>query len=174
MTKFKTVMLAAAAVVATATAVFAQAGLNDLQVAHAAYTADVIDINYAKLALTKTRNPQVRRFAELMIADHTAVNNGAGALLTKLRVQPQDNAFSQALNEGAATQMAKMSKLKGRAFDREYARNELAYHHQVNGIVGDIWIPTVQNAEVKEFLTQSLVTFRVHEDHARRMVAALR
>jgi putative membrane protein len=174
MTKFKTIMLAAVAALSSTTAVYAQSGLNDLQIAHSAYTADVIDINYAKLALKKTRNPEVKRFAELMIRDHTAVNEGAGALLAKLGVQPQDNAFSQALNKGAAAQTAKMMKLSGRAFDREYARNELAYHKQVNSIVGDTWIPAVQNAEVKEFLTQALVTFRVHEDHAGHMVSALR
>ena len=174
MTKFKTILLAAVATLAGSTAVYAQSGLNDLQIAHSAYTADVIDINYAKLALKKTRNPEVKRFAELMIRDHTAVNEGAGALLAKLGVQPQDNAFSQALNTGAAAQTAKMMKLNGRAFDREYARNELAYHKQVNSIVGDTWIPAVQNAEVKEFLTQALVTFRVHEEHAGHMVSALR
>jgi putative membrane protein len=173
MTKFKTIMLAAVAALSSTT-VYAQSGLNDLQIAHSAYTADVIDINYAKLALKKTRNPEVKRFAELMIRDHTAVNEGAGALLAKLGVQPQDNVFSQALNKGAAAQTAKMMKLSGRAFDREYARNELAYHQQVNSIVGDTWIPAVQNAEVKEFLTQALVTFRVHEDHAGHMVSALR
>jgi len=109
-----------------------------------------------------------------MIQDHTAVNEGAGALLKKLGVSAQDNAFSQALNKGAATENAKLRSLSGRAFDREYARNELAYHKQVNSIVGDTWIPAVQNAEVKEFLTQALVTFRVHEEHAVHMVAALR
>jgi putative membrane protein len=102
------------------------------------------------------------------LQDHTAVNEGAGALLKKLGVSAQDNAFSQALDKGAAAENAKLRSLSSRAFDREYARNELAY------IVGDTWIPAVQNAEVKEFLTQALVTFRVHEEHAGHMVAALR
>ena len=84
----------------------AQAGLNDLQIAHAAYTADVTDIEYAKIALAKTKNPEVRQLAELMIRDHTAVNEGAAALLTKLKVQPEDNAFSQALNSGAKAKRA--------------------------------------------------------------------
>src|SRR5271170_7724686 len=102
----KTSLLFAAAVIFAAGVAQAQAGLNDLQIAHAAYTADVIDIEYAKIALTKTKNPEVRQFAELMIHDHTAVNEGAGALLTKLKVQPEDNPFSQALNSGATAKKA--------------------------------------------------------------------
>lgn len=77
-----------------------------------------------------------------MIQDDTAVNEGAGALFAKLSVEPQDNDFSKALNEGAA-EMAKLESLDGQAFDREYARNELAYHQAVNHIVGDVWIPNI-------------------------------
>ena len=167
-------LLTAAALTFAAGAAHAQAGLNDLQMAHAAYTADVIDIEYAKIALAKTKNPEVREFAELMIRDHSAVNEGAGALLTKLKVQPQDNPFSQALNAGAEAKRAELNALDGEAFDRAYAANELAYHHTVNQIVGDIWIPAVQNAELKEFFTQALVTFRAHEEHAHHMVEALK
>jgi putative membrane protein len=168
------VVLAAGAIALAASAAQAQSGLNDLEVAHSAYTADVIDINYAKLALAKTQSLEVRHFAELMIRDHSAVNEGAGALLAKLGAKPQDNAFSKALSDGAAKETAKLSALSGKAFDRAYAQNELSYHETVNRIVGDIWIPAIQNAEVKEFLTQALVTFRAHEHHARHMVEALR
>ena len=171
MFNLKTALLTAVALISTVGV--AQAGLNDLEIAHAAYTADVIDIEYANLALAKTKNPKVRRFAELMIRDHTAVNEGAAALLAKLNVQPQDNAFSQALIAGATAKKAELNALNGTAFDRAYAANELAYHQVVNKTVGETWIPAVQNGEVKAFLTQALVTFRIHQDHAAHMVTAL-
>jgi len=173
MTRLNTALLSAVALLSAAGVAHAQAGLNDLETAHAAYTADVIDIEYAKIALAKTKNPEVRSFAELMIRDHTAVNEGATALLAKLNVEPQDNAFSQALVSGATAKKAELDALNGAAFDRAYAANELAYHRLVNKTVGETWIPTVQNPEVKAFLTQALVTFRVHEDHAGHMVGAL-
>lgn len=170
----KVSVFAAATWIATANSAYAQSGLNDLEVAHAAYTADVIDIDYAKIALAKTKNPEVRRFAELMIRDHTAVNEGAGALLARLKVAPQDNAFSQALMTGATAKKAELMALKGKAFDRAYAANELAYHAQVNQIVSTLWIPTVENPELKVFLSQALVTFQAHEGHAAHMVKALK
>ena len=166
-------LLCGALLAAMALTAYGQAGMNDLEIAHAAYTADVIDIDYANIALKKTKNPEVRRFAELMIRDHTAVNEGAAALLAKLKVKPQDNAFSQALVTGATAEKAKLNALSGKEFDRAYAANELAYHQVVNKTVGETWIPIVQNAEVKEFLTQALVTFKVHEDHAGQMVHTL-
>jgi putative membrane protein len=174
MAHLKTTLLTAAALVSLAGVVHSQAGLNDLEVAHSAYTADVIDIDYAKIALEKSKNPEVRRFAELMIQDHTAVNEGAGALLAKLNAKPQDNSFSQTLIAGATKEKAKLDALEGAAFDRAYAANELAYHQQVNKIVGETWIPNIKNPEVKAFLTQALVTFRVHENHAEKMVGTLK
>lgn len=174
MFSIKTSLVAAVALMSVTGIAHAQAGLNDLQVAHAAYTADVIDIDYAKIALAKTKNPEVRHFAELMIRDHTAVNDGASALLAKLKVQPEDNAFSQALIAGATAKKAELNALNGAAFDHAYAANELAYHHTVNQIVGDTWIPTVQNPDLKAFLSQALVTFRTHEEHANHMVGELK
>ena len=66
------------------------ADLNDLEIAHVAYTADSIDIRYAHLALAISKNPAVREFAETMIRDHSAVNEQALALVAKLKVSPQD------------------------------------------------------------------------------------
>ena len=57
------------------------ADLNDAQMAHVAYVADTIDIKQAHLALALSDNADVRAFAETMIADHTAVNDQALALL---------------------------------------------------------------------------------------------
>ncbi|HZD76158.1 MAG TPA: DUF4142 domain-containing protein [Acidobacteriaceae bacterium] len=113
----KSALLTAAVLTFAAGVAHAQAGLSDLQIAHAAYTADVIDIEYAKIALAKTKNPEVRQFAELMIRDHSAVNEGAGALLTKLKVKPEDNAFSQALNSGAKGFAFEPSRIEVRAGD---------------------------------------------------------
>jgi putative membrane protein len=174
MTFPKTILFAAISIVATVSVAHAQAGLNDLEIAHAAYTADVIDIEYAKIALSKTKSADVKTFAELMIRDHTAVNEGAGKLLKKLNVEAKDNDFSKSLRAGADKKEAELKALNGEAFDRAYAANELAYHQTVNKVVGEVWLPTVQNAELKTFLGQALTTFKVHEDHAGHMVTALK
>ncbi len=147
------------------------AKLNDLEIAHAAYVAGTIDIRNAHLALALSDDPKVREFAELMIRDHEAVNEAALALLDKLKAQPQDNAFSQALIAGAHDNWAKMAKLSGHEFDQSYAANEFAYHQTVSHVVGDAFIPNVENGELKTLLGSALDTFKAHEKHAADMVA---
>lgn len=149
------------------------ADLNDLQIAHVAYIADNIDIRYAHLALAISKNEAVRNFAQTMISDHNAVNGQALALLQKLNVQPQDNFLSQFLNQRADKIVADMSKLEGAAFDNAYAANELAYHKEVNALVGGTFIPNIDNAEVKALFEAGLEIFKAHEAHAENMVASL-
>lgn len=149
------------------------AALNDLEIAHAAYVAGNIDIRYAHLALALSDNAEVREFAELMLRDHQAVNEAALALLERLKAQPQDNAFSQVLLAGSDAKIKEMAALSGRPFDKTYAANELAYHQTVNEVVGEAFIPNVENAELKDLLGQALATFQAHEAHAAQMVSAL-
>lgn len=149
------------------------ASLNDLEIAHAAYVAGNIDIRNAHLALALSDNAEVREFAELMLRDHQAVNEAALALLKKLNAQPQDNAFSQALLVGSDAKINEMAELSGRPFDKAYAANELAYHQTVNQVVGQSFIPNVENGALKDLLGQALATFQAHEEHARQMVAKL-
>ena len=86
---------------------------NDAQIAHIAYTAGNIDIKAAHLALEKSKNKEVRTFAEDMVRDHTAVNEQALALVKKLNVTPEDNDTSKALLKQAAEKQASLKELNG-------------------------------------------------------------
>ncbi len=146
---------------------------NDLEIAHVAYTADVIDIRYAQLALAISKTPAVREFAETMIRDHSAVNDKALALLKTLNASAQDNFLSQTLSANADKLVDEMSHMHGKAFDRRYAANELAYHKAVNGLVEDVFIPNIENPEVKALFQEALAIFKAHQFHAEKMVASL-
>ncbi len=149
------------------------ADLNDLEIAHVAYTADEIDIRYAHLALAISENPTVHDFAKTMIRDHTAVNEQALALLDKLGAEAQDNFLSKQLVKNSDALVDEMSLLRGDTFDRRYAQNELDYHRAVNGLVADSFIPKIENPEVKTLFKQGLEIFLAHEKHAEMMVKSL-
>lgn len=172
MKKIKIVALALSCLVASSAV--AQDKLNDLEIAHAAYTAGAIDIRYAHLATAISDNPAVLEFAASMLRDHVAVNDAAIALVEELGVTPQDNDLSRALNEGAAAKRAELAGLSGAAFDCAYATNELAYHQLVNKTLEETFIPTATVPQLKELLSDGLATFRAHEHHAEMMVAGLK
>jgi len=173
MKKFLSGLAVAAALLTTSAQAQDVAAMNDLEFAHIAYTADVIDIRYAHLALALSSNPDVQEFAKTMIRDHEAVNEAALGLLKKLGAEAQDNVVSQTLNKNAEEIIDGFAKLRGAEFDAAYAANELAYHQAVNDMVENAMIPNIDNAEVKALFEQGLEIFKAHEKHAAMMVKAL-
>ena len=147
---------------------------TDPQIAHIAYSAGVIDVEAAKLALSKTKNAEVKAFAQSMQKDHEAVNDMALALVKKLNVTPEDNATSQALAKAAEEKRAELGKLDGAAFDKAYIDHEVAYHKQVNGALETLLIPSAQNAELKSLLETGLKLFQGHQQHAEHVAADLK
>lgn len=169
------ITIAIGAVVLAAGAIGAAAGAqpSDPQIAHIAYTAGQLDVEAGKQALAKSKNKEVRAFAERMVADHTSVNNQALALAKKLDVTPEDNPTSQGLSKAAAGEREKLSKLEGSAFDRAYVDNEIAYHKTVNGALSKTLIPDAQNPELKSLLEQGLKLFQSHLEHAEHLAKEL-
>lgn len=170
----KTLSISLAALAIAGCSALADGGkMNDLEIAHSAYTAGQIDIRYAHLALAISEDDAVRAFAQTMIRDHGAVNQRAGDLIGELNVTPQDNDLSRALVKGAADKRAELVTLSGKAFNCAYATNELGYHQVVNKTVEQQFIPAVTVAPLKDLLSDALVTFKAHEQHAAHMVASL-
>lgn len=92
----RSILAALAALCLAGSAALAQDKPTDPQIAHIAYTAGVIDIEAAKLAVEKSKTKAVVDFANDMIRDHEAVNVQALDLVKKLGVTPEDNDTSKA------------------------------------------------------------------------------
>jgi putative membrane protein len=164
----------AAAAMAVAGAAMAADGPNDAQIAHIAYTAGNIDVAAGKQALAKSHNKAVRQFASEMVRDHAAVNDKALALVKELKVTPEDNATSKALNKAADEEMKKLAALNGAAFDKAYVANEIAYHKTVNGALKSTLIPSADNAKLKSLLETGLTLFTEHQHHAEHLATELK
>ncbi len=167
-------LLAAAALFASAPALAHDSALSDPQIAHIAYTAGQLDIAAAQQALERSRNAEVRAFAETMLRDHRAVNDQALALVRRLNVTPQDNPTSASLSTQAAEAQRRLAGLEGAAFDRAYAEREAAYHAAVNAALRDTLIPAAHNAELKSLLSSGLALFSAHQTHAEALATELR
>ncbi|MBP8823366.1 MAG: DUF4142 domain-containing protein [Flavobacteriales bacterium] len=140
--------------------------LSDPEIAHAAVTANQIDVDYAAIAKEKSTNKDVLHFAETMARDHTGVIKQATELAAKLGVTPEDNAMSKSLKEGEVKTTKMLRSLKGEAFDKAYIDNEVAYHKAVIDAVKNVLIPQTQNAELKNLLVSVAPVLDSHLTHA--------
>jgi putative membrane protein len=167
-----TVALAAFTIVDAQTAPAAPP--NDAQIAQIVLTADSVDVDYGNLAVKKTKNAEVKAFAETMIRDHTAVNDKATALAKKLGMTPEASDTSKSLKSDGEKEMAKLKAMRGAEFDKAYIDNEVAYHESVIGALDKVLLPNAKNAELKSLLESGRPIFVSHLNHAKELQASLR
>ena len=147
--------------------------INDAQIASIVVTANTVDIDAGKLAVTKATNPDVKKFAQTMVTDHTGVNKQATALVTKLKVKPEDNATSKSLYDGGKENVTKLKGLKGAEFDKAYIDHEVVYHQAVLDAVDKTLLPNASNAELKALLVKVRPAFVTHLEHAKHLQSSL-
>jgi putative membrane protein len=151
---------------------FAQ-GITDAQIASIVVTANQVDIDAGELAASKSRNAEVKKFAQLMVTDHTGVNKSATDLVTRLKVTPEDNDTSRSLKAGGETNVAALKALKGAAFDKAYVDHEVVYHQAVLDAVDKTLIPGAKNEDLKALLVKVRPAFVAHLEHAKHVQASL-
>jgi len=147
---------------------------NDAQIAAIVVAANTVDIDAGKLAESKTKNKEVRAFALRMVSDHSAVNQQAVALVTRLHVKPEENDTSKSLTDGGAASRDKLNKMSGAAFDKAYVDNEVGYHQTVLDAIDKTLIPSASNAELKALLTKTRPAIAAHLEHAKHMQAQMK
>ena len=149
------------------------AGPTDPQIAAIVVTANQVDIDAGKLAESKGSNADIKAFAKQMVTDHSGVNKQAVALVTKLKVTPEDNPTAQSLKKGGEDNVASLKPLKGAAFDKAYIDHEVVYHQAVLDAIDTTLIPSAQNAELKALLVAVRPAFVGHLEHAKMIQSKL-
>jgi putative membrane protein len=152
----------------------AQQGPSDPQIAHIVVTANQVDIDAGKLAKSKSKNKEVDKFAQQMITDHTGVNKQAVALAKKLKVKPEDNDTSKSLKQGGDENIAKLKKLKGKEFDKEYVDHEVAYHQAVLDAIDKTLVPSAKNEQLKDLIVKVRPAIAAHLDHAKHLQSQMK
>ena len=150
------------------------AGPNDAQIAHIVVTANQVDIDAGKLAQSKGTDKDVKAFGKQMVTDHTGVNKQAVALVTKLKVTPEDNPTSQSLKSGGEDNVKKLKGLKGKDFNKAYIDHEVTYHQAVLDAIDNTLVPNAKNEELKGLIVKVRPAFVAHLEHAKKIQASLK
>lgn len=164
----------AATLLALSAGAYAQGAPNDAQIAAIVVAANTVDINAGKLAETKSKNAEVKKFAKQMVTDHSGVNKQATALVKKLNVTPEENETSKTLKSNGDTTLAKLKGLKGKEFDKAYVDNEVTYHQAVLDTIDKTLIPNAKNAELKGLLEKVRPVIDDHLQHAKMIQSSLK
>lgn len=136
--------------------------LTDSEIASIAVAANQIDVNHALIALKRSANPVVRKFALNMVTDHTSIIQQATALARKLGVKPKTNSVTKSLKSNAMKVTNMLKSKSDKAFNITYIDNEVAYHKAVIGDVQNLLIPQTKNKQLKNLLGKVVPVLKQH------------
>lgn len=117
------VALGCASLAGTTVAV-AQGADQDKQFLMTASQSDYNEITFSKLAAQKGTNPQVKAYAEKMVADHTKLDDQMKPFASQMGVTP-----ATSLDAAHQQKFDQLSSLSGADFDKAYMSDMDTDHH---------------------------------------------
>lgn len=160
---------AAALFVAAPSTSRAQGKLDDPTIVAIFDAANTWDMETSALGEKKGTTKEVRDLATMFVHDHRGVRQQGRDLAKQLGVTPTPpKDFAMAKDHAAA--MKKLEGLSGKAFDKAYLENEVAYHKAVIDAVTTTLLPALKNAEVKDLVTKVAPAFKAHQDAAQMLL----
>lgn len=126
----------------------------------------VAEVEAGKLAQEKGASADVKAFAAMMVADHTAANAKLHAIADKKKLKVSTDAQ---LMDKAKTMILELRSAK--SFDQAYANNQVKAHEATIEIFQDE-IKNGDDSDLKAFATETLPKLNAHLAKAKELSAA--
>ncbi len=131
------------------------------------------EVNAAKLALEKTTNPKVKKFAQHMEMDHSKNLMATKAIADELNIQPVPTPLSNTLHEKGKKGLDKLKEMNGKAFDLAYMKEMVTGHQAALEIISKKLIPNAKNPKVEQHLQMTKTTVEQHLELAESTLNSL-
>jgi putative membrane protein len=161
-------MLALAAATSSATAADADSSVPNIPTfVNDAALAGMTEIEVGKLALSKSKDPAIRGFAQRMVDDHTKANTELAAIAESKGITPP--AKLDAEHQAMVTSLQSKPEAD---FNREYARHMNMDHSKALALFeGASQSPDV---DVANFAKKTLPTLKEHKTMAEKLPGAMK
>jgi putative membrane protein len=119
------------------------------------------EVNLASIALKRASSPDVRRFAQQMLNDHTKANRELLALADKKKL-----ALAQRMDKPHQELADKLIRMEGADFDREYMKGQLADHEEAVALFENE-SENGNDGDLKDWAGKTLPTLKHHLEMVR-------
>ncbi len=125
------------------------------------------EITASQLALKKSKNADVKAYAQQMITDHMKLRDDMKPFADKFAVSTP-----QPLNTTHRVQDKQLAALSGAAFDKAYIRNMDQDHHKTVGMFNNE-VATTSNMDLKTAVQGAIPVIQGHTDMADQMATKM-
>ncbi|HHP0347363.1 DUF4142 domain-containing protein [Acinetobacter baumannii] len=128
--------------------------LTDSQIFKILSTANNGEIKQAKTALPKLKMDEAKKYAEMMIKEHSANEKNAQALASRLQLISQTSNLSKSLQNDSDKIVSKLNQITSDT-DKNYMMSQVKVHRKVLTIIDKQLIPNTKSSELKNMLVQT-------------------
>lgn len=151
---------------ATKTAALASGSLSDGEILEVLRTLNNGEIAQAELALMESRNAQVRDTAELILNDHTRVNERIDTI-ARSDIELDSSFLADGLKRQLEGVRKDLTKFSGTKFDCTYLQKQIAQHELALETVRNELQPDAKADAVKQLLNNAGPGLERHMQSAR-------
>ena len=125
------------------------------------------EVELGKVVAAKSKDPNVKQFAQMMVKDHTAALNELQEL-----AQSKNLNFSDDVPDDAKALQAKLASDTGKQLDKDYM-DSMVEDHQKDVQEFKDQSQNAKDADVKQWASKTLPTLQKHLDKAQQIDAKL-
>ena len=126
------------------------------------------EVELGKLASTKAANAEVKKFGQMMVADHSKANADLKALAAKKGID-----LPKEVDSSHKSTMESMSKKTGADFDKAYV-DDMVDDHEKDVSAFEDQAKNSKDADVKAFAEKTLPTLRKHLEAIKAIQAKMK
>jgi putative membrane protein len=147
--------------------------LTDGQILEIMHTANVGEIDQAKLALSRTTDSRIKSLAQMMVRDHTQADEKGMVVAKKANIERQASSLSQSLESAADSATGNLKAEPKANFDRNYVDTQVREHQAVLDSIDQKLMVNVSSPNLKAYLVEVRAAVASHLQHARDLLSQL-
>lgn len=151
----------------------APAPLTDAQIVKVLELVDSGEIDQAKVVQKKSKNPRVKKFAQMMIQHHTKSKNKGTQLAKKAKLTPEDSPAATTLSTAAASQLEALKGADATSIDSLYISGQAEQHQTVLSMIDTQLLPGATHDGLKTMLGEVRTMVEGHAKEAQDIQGTL-
>ncbi len=128
----------------------------------------MFEVQTATLALTKATSPEVKKFAQMMVDDHTKANNELKSMASKKGI-----ALPDVMSEKCQKNYYDLDQKDKKDFDKDYI-DLMVNDHNEDVDKFEKEANQGEDADLKSWASSTLATLRHHDEEAKRLQDVLK
>jgi putative membrane protein len=140
--------------------------VSDEDFVRQASAAGLAEVNLGRLAAEQATSPDVKKFAQQMVEDHSKANEALNKVADNARITP-----SPAMDAKHHETYQKLAGMRGADFDRAYVESQLADHKDAVALF-EAESKGGKNDDLKALAGKTLPTLQHHLDMVQKLASA--